>query len=86
MRTQLLGEAQDVFTADDQVTNYAILKAALLTAFEVVPETYRTRCRTLQKNANETYGDFAYKMSIHFKRWLSSVEAFDHVTVMREYI
>ena len=39
IRTQLVGKAQDVFTeiADDQVTNYAILKAALLTAFEVVP-------------------------------------------------
>ena len=41
IRTQLVGKAQDVFTdiADDQVMNYAILKAALLTAFEVVPET-----------------------------------------------
>ena len=31
IRKQLVGKAQDVFTeiADDQVTNYAILKAAL---------------------------------------------------------
>ena len=40
----------------------------------------------MQKNANETYGDFAYKMSIYFKFWLLSVEAFDDVTVMREHI
>ena len=51
IRTQMVGKAQDVFTeiADDHLTNYAILKAALLTVFEVVPEKNRTRFRTLQK-------------------------------------
>ena len=52
----------------DDVTEYAVSKAALLTACEIInEETYRIRFRTLQKNVNGNYIQYAYKIGIRFK-------------------
>ena len=43
----------------DDYSDYTKLKAALLNAYHVVPEVQRSRFHNLNKQANETYSEFA---------------------------
>ena len=66
LQAHLTGKALKVFNelpiADCQ--DYDKLKAALLTAYAVVPEVYRKRFRSLTKFSSETYSEFAFRLSI----------------------
>ena len=59
-------------------------KAALLTAFAVIPEVYKKRFRGVGKSHSETYSEFAFRLSTHFKRWLESEQAFDNIERLYE--
>ena len=86
LQAHLTGKALKVFTelsvADCQ--DYSKLKAALLTAYAVVPEVYRKRFRGVGKSHSETYSEFAFRLSTHFKRWLESEQAFDNIERLHE--
>ena len=88
LQAHLTGKALKVFTelsvADCQ--HYPTLKAALLTAYAVVPEVYRKRFRGLNKAYGETHCEFAFKLTTQFKRWLESEEAFSNVERLREVL
>jgi len=88
LQAHLTGRALKVFTelstADCQ--DYDKLKAALLTAYAVVPEVYRKRFRTTTKNNSETFSDFAFRLSTIFKRWMEGVKAFADLPTMKEVI
>jgi len=86
LQTQLKGKGLKVFSelplADCQ--NYDCLKRALLTAYEVCPEVYRKKFRTLTKLSSDTYSDYAFKLSNVFKRWLVGINAYSNVNALRE--
>jgi len=64
--------------------DYPTLKTALLTAFAVVPEVYRKRFRNLTKHSSETFFEYAFRLSVQFRRWLESEEAYDNLDKLRD--
>jgi len=80
LQSVLTGKAQEAYAylAWENIT-YESVKAAVLKAYELVPEPYRQRFRTSQKRANQSHMDFVRELSNHFNRWCvaSSVDNFD---------
>nr|XP_033957166.1 uncharacterized protein LOC117460055 [Pseudochaenichthys georgianus] len=67
------GKAQEAFaamTAEDS-SNYQLVKAAVLQAFELVPEAYRQRFRLLRKE-KQSHMEFARDLTTSFNRWCVS--------------
>ena len=48
------------------------MKKLILNAYELVPESYRAKFRSLTRINDETYVEFAQKKSKTFHRWLDS--------------
>ena len=88
LQAHLKGKALKVFTelSLTECQDYKLLKAALLTAYSVVPEVYRKRFRESRKFQSETYSEFAFRLSTQFKRWVESEQAYDRIEVLRELI
>lgn len=88
LQTQLRGKGLKVFselsTADCK--QYDVLKKAVLTAYEFSSEVYRKRFRTITKASTETYSDFAFKLTNMAKRWLTSLNAFDDINILRQVL
>jgi len=61
---------------------YDNVKGALR-AYELVPEAYRQRFRSLKKTSGQTYVDFAREKKILFDRWCRACKA-DDITLMCE--
>ena len=57
----LTGKGQVAYStlSDDDSSNYQVLKKAVLREYELVPEAYRQKFRSLHKVHNETYTEFA---------------------------
>jgi len=64
--------------------DYPTLKAALLTAYAVVPDVYRKRFRNLTKHHSETFSEYAFRLSVQFRHWLESEEAYDDLERLRD--
>src|SRR6218665_1898425 len=64
--------------------NYDTLKAALLLAYERVPEFHRKRFRTLNKFGNETYSTFAFRLALPFNSWMDGEEASTDINQLKE--
>jgi len=86
LQAHLTGKALKVFTELSTAECQDILKRALLTAYAVVPEVYRKRLRASSKSPNETYSEFAFRLSTLFKRWAESENAYDDVNMLQELI
>jgi hypothetical protein len=86
LQTQLRGKGLKVFSelSNADCKQYDVLKKALLTAYEFSSEVYRKRFRSLTKSLNETYSDFAFKLTNAAKRWLTSVNAFDDINALQQ--
>jgi transposase InsO family protein len=86
LQAHLTGKGLRVFSELplDQCRDYTSLKAAVLTAYAVVPEVHRKRFRGMTKFHNETYSDFAFRLSSQFKRWLEGEGAYETVDKLRE--
>ena len=82
----MTGKAIKVFTelSVEDCQDYPKLREALLTAYAVVPEIYRKRFRNLSKHNSETFSEFAFRLSVQFRRWLESKGAYDNVEKLRE--
>jgi len=82
----LVGKALKTFlaldTADSQ--DYNKVRAAILKAYAVVPEQARVLFRTVGKQPHETYSEFAFRLSTHFKRWVEGNSAYDNLEKLRE--
>ncbi len=72
----LVGSAQEVYSAltTEQSSDYEIVKSAILHAYELAPEAYRQKFRTLFKSEKCTYLEFARVKENMFDRWCSSVK------------
>ena len=86
LQAHLTGKALKVFTelSVKECQDYKTLKAALLTAYSVVPEVYRKRFRGITMNRQETFSEFAFRLSTQFKRWLESEKAYTDINRLRE--
>jgi hypothetical protein len=70
----LTGKAQEAYSAlsvADSVI-YDKVKTAVLQIYELVPEAYRQRFRTLKRDDKQTHVEFARKLSSQFNRWCSA--------------
>ncbi|XP_039531236.1 uncharacterized protein LOC120481582 [Pimephales promelas] len=72
----LTGRAQEVFSALSlsDCSDYDIVKAAVLKAYELVPEAYRQKFRTLCKGEKEAHVVFARELTTAFNRWCMASE------------
>lgn len=88
LQAHLSGKALKIFSelTTEQCQNYQTLKAALLTAYAVVPEVYRKRFRTIHKYASETYSEFAFRLALQFKRWTEGENAYSDIEKLRELL
>ncbi|CAI5691564.1 unnamed protein product [Oreochromis niloticus] len=71
LQCKLVGKAQEVCTAlslEDSL-DYDIVKAAVLHAYELVPEAYRQKFRNVKKSATQTYVEFAREKKTLFDKW-----------------
>lgn len=72
----LTGRAQEVYSALSlsDCQDYDTVKAAVLKAYELVPEAYRQKFRTLSKGVNEAHVEFARELTTAFNRWCMASE------------
>jgi len=66
-----VGKAQEIYAAKslDQSSDYETVKAAVLNAYELVPEVYPQKFREGRKSSNQTYVEFARDKETLFDRW-----------------
>ncbi|XP_067230426.1 uncharacterized protein [Chanodichthys erythropterus] len=87
LQCKLTGKAQEVcatLSLEDSL-NYDIMKAAILRAYELVPEAYRQRFRGDKKNSCQTFVEFAREKGVLFDKWCVSSKVTDFKT-LRELI
>ena len=68
-----MGKAQEAYSALS--IGHETVKGAILRAYELVPEAYRQRFRSLNKLDKQTYVDFAKEKEALFSRWCKSQKA-----------
>lgn len=75
----LTGKAQEAYSAvtaaDSQ--DYAKVKAAVLKAYERIPEYYRQRFRSWKKGPKQSHLEFVRDLTTCFSRWCASAEVTD---------
>ncbi|XP_064117660.1 uncharacterized protein LOC135223084 [Macrobrachium nipponense] len=71
-------EAYATLSFDDSI-DYEVVKSAVLSAYQLVPEAYRQKFRNYVKGANQTFFDYARHKSVLFDNWLRSRSITDFV-------
>lgn len=87
LQCKIHGKVQDAVAAlpvEDSL-NYECVKAAILRAYELVPEAYRQKFRNYKKSSNQSYVEFAREKGTLFDKWCSSCKALDYKS-LRETI
>ncbi|XP_060753832.1 uncharacterized protein LOC132864434 [Neoarius graeffei] len=71
LQCTLTGRAQEAYSALDgtESLKYDSVKQAVLKAYELVPEAYRQKFRSMRKRPTQTYTDFARELAVQFNRW-----------------
>ncbi|XP_059841623.1 uncharacterized protein LOC132402688 [Hypanus sabinus] len=57
---------------EEEEESYDKVKAAILRTYELVPEAYRQKFRSLKKAGNQTYTEFAYEKGVLLDRWCTA--------------
>lgn len=66
----LTGRAQEAFASlGDTYLMYETVKFNVLNAYELVPEAYRQRFRTWEKQADQSHMEFAREQNSNFNHW-----------------
>lgn len=70
----LTGKAQEVYSSLTltQSSDYEVVKAAILHAYELVPKAYRQHFRGCRKVEKQTFVEFSREKEILFNRWCRS--------------
>ena len=78
-QSAFIGKAQIAYAAlsDEDSKDYSKVKAAILRAYELVPEAYRQKFRSWQKRASQTFVEYAKQKEVRFDEWLKSQEIND---------
>ena len=76
LQSVLKGKAQEVYAALNvgDSADYDIVKAAILNAYELVPEAYRQKFRQHKKSDDLTHVEFARQKEAYFDRWCKSMK------------
>lgn len=79
LQSVLTGKAQLAYVSmsPDHCLDYDKVKAAVLRAYELVPEAYRQKFRKLGKLENQTYCEFGREKETLFDRWCQSEKVKD---------
>ncbi len=88
LQCKLTGKAQEVcatLSLEDSLLKYDAVKAAILRAYELVPEAYRQRFRSHKKSFSQTFVEFAREKGVLFDKWCTSSKITDFKT-LRELI
>ena len=74
LQSVLVGKAQEIYSAlsVEQSSDYEIVKARILQAYELVPEAYRQKFRNISKQIGQTHVEFAREKENLFDRWCMS--------------
>ena len=87
LQSTLIGKAREVYSAlsVSQSSDYEVVKAAILKAYELVPEVYRQHFVVVEKeNSRPTYVEFARSKENRFDRWCSSKDVNQEFTKLRQ--
>uniref|UniRef100_A0A3B1J3T9 Gypsy retrotransposon integrase-like protein 1 n=1 Tax=Astyanax mexicanus TaxID=7994 RepID=A0A3B1J3T9_ASTMX len=79
LQCKLVGKAQEVCSAlslQDSL-QYDVVKAAIMRAYELVPEAYRQRFRNVRKQASQTHVEFMREKAVLFDKWCSACKVTD---------
>lgn len=86
LQSQVTGKGLKVFselTLED-ARDYQRVKKAILECYQLTPQTYRSRFRDVDRQSNETYSDYAFRLKSLFKRWLEGEQVYDNLEALRE--
>uniref|UniRef100_A0AAQ4R8V1 CCHC-type domain-containing protein n=1 Tax=Gasterosteus aculeatus aculeatus TaxID=481459 RepID=A0AAQ4R8V1_GASAC len=83
LQCKLTGKAQEVVASLslEESGQYDLVKAAVLRAYELVPEAYRQRFRNHRKSSNKTFVEFARDKGSLFDRWCAASKASTYATL-----
>ncbi len=83
LQCKLVGKAQEVCSALtlEQSLDYDAMKNAVLRAYELVPEAYRQKFRSLVKTPSKTFVEFARDKANLFDKWCAAnkVDTFEQL-------
>ena len=88
LQAALKGKAQETFAAlsVDDSSDYDAVKAAILKAYELVPETYRQKFRNYKKDDKQTYFEIANQTEVYFDSWCSAKKVISDFDKLRQII
>ena len=70
----LQGKAQEAYAVldADQSSDYRVIREVVLAAYEVVPEAYRQRFRSLWRKPVDNFLELVRQQEVVFDRWLAA--------------
>ena len=88
LQSVIKGKAQEAYSALslEDSGKYEVVKAAILKAYELVPEAYRQKFRNYRKFDNQTHVEFAYEKAIYFERWCTSKKVNDSFEDLKQLV
>ena len=88
LQSALKGKAQETFAAlsVDDSSDYDVVKAAILKAYELFPEAYRQKFRNYKKDDKQTYVELANQTEVYFDRWCSAKKVILDYDKLRQII
>ena len=88
LQSVLKGKSQKAYSALSlaDCMNYDTVKAAILKAYELVPEAYRQNFRSLKKQEGQTHVEFAHEKEVIFGRWCTSKKVGEEFDNLRQLI
>ena len=71
---QLSGKAREAYSAlpVDNLSDYKVIKAAILARYKLNAEAYRQKFRTENKNKNENYSEWGVKVHHLLDKWVET--------------
>ena len=88
LQSVFVGKAQNVCSelSIEQSSDYEEVKAFVLTAYELVPESYRQKFRNWKRKQGQTYVDYSKEKELWFDRWYHSLGEEKSFSRLREVI
>ena len=88
LQSVFVGKAQKVCSelSIEQSSDYEEVKALVLTAYELVPESYRQKFRNWKRRQGQTYVDYSKEKELWFDRWYRSLGEEKNFGRLREVI
>ncbi|XP_059831920.1 uncharacterized protein LOC132397312 [Hypanus sabinus] len=90
LQSVLKEKAQQAYTAlameEEEEESYDKVRAAILWSYELVPDAYRHKFRTLKKGWNQAYTEFAYEKGVLLDRWCTAEIVEEDYWRLRELI